>query len=137
MNIERLRVIQAWLEAGGDPTPTVNVQFDMMELGDNGEPDRETGEPICGTPGCIAGAANAIWGRLDYGSWMGAEEHLGLSCRMADELFQPDIHWPEEIEGSESFHDWPTELSAIDAAWAARTIAHLIATGEVRWDLTK
>jgi hypothetical protein len=127
MNIERLETIACWLEDGGDDYhPVIPFKFDMEVWGGG----------HCGTPACIAGAAAAVWGpeRPHRGTRDEAVIALGLSDQTAEELF-------EAIERDDNDriimdNGWP-DLNEIDAAWAARTVRHLIATGEVRWDLTR
>lgn len=125
MNVERLTALAEWLEAGGKPNG-VKATFRMSTWFTPHAFD-------CGTACCIAGSAVLKFGTADECSklyngrlspnWIpnAAKEVLGLDAVQATRLFVP------------SFLD----LGKIDAAWAARTIRHLIDTGKVDWAITK
>ena len=114
MNIERLESIAEWLESGAPHRGAVDG-FSMA---------RWQMETTCGTVCCIAGAANQFFGDPDANKLLDAgemaREVLGLSGSVAIELFTQ----------CESIADW----SQISEAWAARTIRHLISTGDVDWE---
>lgn len=143
MHIERLTKIAEWLEGGAVHE---NLTFDM----DSGlvltEKAWAAGDlAACGTSCCIAGAAVAFFsGDEDKNillsgeaSWVGrhhdrreagwyavrqlAQDLLGLDYGEANKLFTPRIY----------------SLMAVDAAWAARTVRHLIETGAVEWDYNR
>lgn len=77
----------------------------------------------CGTVACIAGHAVLKWRPgWHYGPIMGpAAEILELDEWTAKHLFTPN--------------NTPNGYEAIDSQQAARTLRHLAATGEVRWDV--
>lgn len=91
----------------------------------------------------------------DYGFhlnvWDDAVALLGMRESQASLLFAPfdqndeDIHhylmdmsraYGKGDSPDVNYNRWPGDADAITPAWAARTIRHLIETGEVRWDLT-
>lgn len=145
LNIAALDRVAKWLEAGAPHTATPNgppvTGFDMsrgVAIDDEG----------CGTVCCIAGAVcqfegvtNAeVAGMLatDEGNWreLGwwgtggvaeqAQEILGLTSEQASDLFTPDGYYADA--GNEDYR-------TLTAALAARVIRHLIATGDVNWEL--
>jgi hypothetical protein len=142
MNIERLTKIAEWLEGGGKPNG-VPATFDMSSwLMKYGHDEKNE----CGTACCIAGAAVLKFGsphdmaRVD--EYSASADGIGmrlleLTEEDSDMLFCPDSYWPGMEEGEKEPDGWPERNEGVDAAWAARTIRRLIATGEVRWDLTK
>ena len=70
----------------------------------------------CGTAGCIAGFAVALWPELNcHGGWRHDEvsEKLGLNCSHADELF------------------YPLSLDYITRKGAVRTLRRLARTGDI------
>lgn len=146
MHTERLTTIAEWLEAGAKHE---RITFDMnsgikLEDADLSDPESVSS---CGSSCCIAGAAvqffdpASVLARAKVESvfavddddrnftWGWVSEHgrslLGLDERTAEMLFCP---WRYSGE-------YETEYS--DPAWAARTIRHLIATGEVDWNATR
>lgn len=148
MNIDALTEIAEWLEAGA-PHKGDLTGFDMTTYGLHNS---------CGTVACIAGAA-VDFHRADLfqralGSWSEApiavppvaREILGLTYNQSEVLFCPcddtDEDYPDDrgdlcevyFEDDED-QDW-IRHGDIDAAWAARTIRHLIATGRVNWRVT-
>lgn len=140
MNIERLDIIARWLEAGGEANG-IPLRFDMREIFLGGyDAETNTSKASCGTACCIAGAALTKWGPGYYlcgdlgGGWGGATDLLDLTEHQADLLFAPSDY---AVPCEASTNAWPCDHKDIDAAWAARTIRHLIATGEVRWDITR
>lgn len=145
MNIERLTAIAEWLENGAP-----HVRFDMSK-GFAIEVDPNDVTNVCGTSCCLAGAAVQFFDApkekteelltevkdnedleddnyfVEY-EWENifneAMQLLGLDHETAYALFRPDNGYG----GLDRFND---------PAWAARTIRHLIATGEVDWAATK
>lgn len=137
MNKRRLAAIARWLEAGAPHRQGI-TGFDMT-----------TGVRYdgCNTTCCIAGAADSFFGerigiarvKADhaltgrpeevYGLLHGdARELLGLTHDQAEYLFTPCNPY--------AHHAAPAGTSRyISPARAARTIRHLIETGDVRWDL--
>lgn len=146
LNIAALDRVAKWLEAGAPHTATPGgipvTGFDMSRgVAIDGEG--------CGTVCCIAGAvcqfegvtnAEAAgmlaadeeenWGEL---SWRGvggvatqAQEILGLTSEQADSLFTPSGYNSDK---------WEYDYRPLTAALAARVIRHLIATGDVNWEL--
>lgn len=140
LNIAALSRVAKWLEAGAPHTATPSgppvTGFDMsrgVAIDDAG----------CGTVCCIAGAACQFEGVTNAGvagmlaadegdwrelGWWGvadqAQEILGLTSEQADSLFMPDGHATGQADGR-----------PLTAALAARVIRHLIATGDVNWEL--
>jgi hypothetical protein len=121
MNIERLTAIAEWLEAGAPERDGVQY-FDMKWW--NSDLKSITG--YCGTVCCIGGAASLWWSTCRYSDDHAAEA-LGLNYSTANQLF------------------YPTDSDQIDlmdavgsnAAWAARCVRNLIATGYVDWEGTR
>lgn len=143
LNIAALDRVAKWLEAGAPHTATPGgipvTGFDMsrgVAIDDKG----------CGTVCCIAGAvcqfegitnaevagmlAEKGWGELGWWDTGGvasqAQEILGLTSEQADSLFTPEGYASEE---------WEDAYRPLTAALAARVIRHLIATGDVNWEL--
>lgn len=137
MNKRRLAAIANWLEAGAPHKQGV-TGFDMaVGVAHDG----------CNTTCCIAGAADSFFGvrtgitltKAEYaitGEPEGvygilhehARELLGLTEEQADYLFTPCNQY--------AYHGATAGTSRyISPARAARTIRHLIETGDVRWDL--
>lgn len=143
LNIAALDRVAKWLEAGAPHTATPGgipvTGFDMS---------RGVAIDGCGTVCCIAGAVcqfegvtNAAvagmlaaregnWGELCWGGTGGvamqAQEILGLTSEQADSLFTPEGYSSDE---------WEDGYRLLTAALAARVIRHLIATGDVNWEL--
>ena len=131
MHYLRLETLAAWLEAGDEydgPTFDMSLGLRLSE---------------CGTRACLAGTAvqffDPAWratfanlpsagGQIDWPQLKAkARNLLGLSPSQADRLFEPK-HNSHTFQGSEADN--------LEMAWAARTIRHLIATGEANWDAT-
>lgn len=117
MNVELLTRVALWLEAGA---PHVDkdgnkVNFNMKMV--------QATHRTCGTTCCIAGYAallvNAHIDASDYLRWAAANFDLDRETTKA-------LCYPF------SSH---SVLVGIKPDQAARTIRHLIATGEVKWDL--
>lgn len=155
--VRALDQVATWLEAGAPHEKAHGMKFDMnflVQFPTTEDIDVEaiTTKNWCGTACCIAGAlvtfsaaefmATQIkWGikynhldnnfRSGYwieGGWDKACEILDISDVMALQLFEPwDTHTTKF---------WPA-ADAITPPWAARTIRHLIATGEVDWVKTQ
>ncbi|MBS7457714.1 hypothetical protein [Coralloluteibacterium stylophorae] len=155
MNLDRLDTLARWLEDGAKHE---RITFDMtkgiaIKTTELFDPEKPT---ECGSSCCIAGAAVQFFGDLSdldpymvarrleeerrygddaeeevqfrWGDIMDdAAELLGLTPGQARALFEPGMHpiWPYTYE----------EYN--DPAWAARTIRHLMATGEVSWAATE
>ena len=123
MHVERLTELAEWLEAGAPHKGNVDgFNMNVFEAND---------VPGCGTVCCIAGAANQFFGNDgsrendsfhadDY-----AAARLDLDKQIAEDLFFVNAYG-ESIDRCD-----------ITPAWAARTIRHLIATGEVDWEHTR
>ncbi len=139
--------IATWLEAGAPHEQHHGMTFDMEKVisvdFDAADP---TPQNWCGTTCCIAGAAVAfefpdlIYGKIhiahearsDYplSFWSDAKHLLGLSEREADALFVPWAFYEEHDEEELSMFFF---ADAITPEIAARTIRHMIATGEIDW----
>lgn len=146
MNKKRLEKLAEWLE-GGAKHKRLTFRMDrgyVFETKDF-DPDKPTD---CGVACCIAGAAMQFFAPVetakrvareykDYGwledqrgldfdgkSGIGerAAELLNLTPEQAHHLFVPSRLFLSDYN---------------DPAWAARTIRHLIATGEVDWEATR
>lgn len=78
----------------------------------------------CGTAGCIAGWACAMWAPDRYPSPSRAQDLLGLTNAQAEELFYA---WKYRRS------DDGTPLSDIPPHLAAQTLGRLAETGRVRW----
>jgi len=151
MHIERLTKLAEWLEAGGKHEL---VHFDMtsgIRFSEEVEMERLTPEEInaCGSSCCIAGAAvqffnnpvamiraaiedNDMYDTTEV-PWHTVKEEaaelLELDSDVASWLFEPN-YYAHIVDHY--------NLGAFnDPAWAARTIRHLIATGEVNWKAMK
>jgi len=144
MNIKRLTKLAEWLEGGAKHQ---HLWFDMGVGYQIIDEPLKKGDPLsCNTACCIAGAAfyffmpnDEVRKRLTLGeensedwrtsiSWRTlhgkARCLLALDWEQSTRLFTPHEYYPVEL------HEFT------DPAWAARTIRHLIATGEVDWKLT-
>lgn len=142
LNIAALDRVAKWLEAGAPHTATPNgppvTGFDMSR----GVAVDDAG---CGTVCCIAGAVCQFEGVTNaeatqliadgggelewffsYGVAVQAQEILGLSSEQADSLFIP--------VGCNA-DKWEDDYRPLTAELAARVIRHLIATGDVNWEL--
>lgn len=144
LNIAALDRVAKWLEAGAPCTATPGgVPVTGFDMSRGVAIDAEG----CGTVCCIAGAAcqfegvtNAAAGIMladdrtgyELGWWgangvaMQAQEILGLTSEQADSLFTPIGYNSDE---------WEDDYRPLTAALAARVIRHLIATGDVNWEL--
>lgn len=145
LNIAALDRVAVWLEAGAPHTATPGgipvTGFDMSRgVAIDGKG--------CGTVCCIAGAVCQFEGVTNAevadmlatgeGNWrelgwwgtggvaMQAQEILGLTSEQADSLFTPIGYNSDE---------WEDDYRPLPAALAARVIRHLIATGDVNWEL--
>lgn len=156
MNIQRLTKLAEWLEGGAKHE---RIEFDMskgvmVRTPEDYDPT-DPAHSVCSTVCCLAGAAvqffaepeekseinseamteddgEAVWDHV----WPVAQEALGLTEDQAHLLFEPSRYQPDR-EGGVIFH-YRGNLSLFnDPAWAARTIRHLIETGEVDWDATE
>lgn len=131
MNVERCEILAAWLEAGGDKrlTPIGEIEFNM---GSFYEPQAAHNDNLahCGTTCCIGGAAVAFfvvkerWDVKGQFHMHSGAEALGLSFDQADALFYPV--WNDRF-------DFPVPYENISAAWGARVIRYMIATGDIDW----
>jgi hypothetical protein len=138
MNIDKLVEIAEWLEAGAPESHGV-VKFGMEVFMDPAYNDR----PGCGTVCCIAGAVVQFESEEPFAShWqhqirqgMKVSDHarqiLELSESNADALFL--AYDAQDLLGDEADQLEVNPLTLIGAAWAARCIRKLIATGEVDW----
>lgn len=136
MNRELLTQIAEWLEAGAPHKAGIS-QFNMNKLIDTASYTNSP-NPIhgCGTACCIAGAAiqftqeNKNLPPMDRlpaisANWQQAGELLRLQDDLAYALF-----FGENLEGK-----WIVDLEEVTAKDAAKVIRHLLATGEVDWNL--
>lgn len=136
-NIRRLRSIVRWLRSTHAEQEHRGLVFDMTTFGKHVE------NGFCGTAACIGGSALIFFGasagitckwsrdpEYIYASFhkngrevgsvgYAAREVLGLTPAVADALFCPEVTLPD-----------------ITPSHAARTIEHLIETGEVNWRRT-
>ena len=153
LNIPALERVAAWLEAGAPESANHGLKFDMGDTLCVTLSKDATADNWCGTTCCIAGAAiaferpdyvamnirssAALWGDDEEGDEVDvldpARDLLGLTEDQADTLFIP---WNCDRSDQQEAVPAPWE-SSISPAWAARTIRHLIATGEVDWKATK
>jgi hypothetical protein len=142
LNIELLTKISDWLKADASGVPVAIWHFDMYTWIDIQTTDTPQG--WCGTTCCIGGAA-LVFGNFEFVSEVanvqiegfGVEQHikldgdkneifhvakaaLDLTHNQAGVLFEPWFSIPELNDG-------------ITSAQAARTVDHLIKTGEVCW----
>ena len=132
MHRERLEVLAEWLEGGGRPTEAVPVAFDMATSLDDGS---------CGTVGCIGGAAIVAFAsaetveafQSEWSAWHMPASVLGLDADSYRRLFTPAAAASDGVYLGDR---WPRCYAEIDAAWAGRTIRHLLATGRVDWHAT-
>ena len=142
MNINRLKQLAEWLEAGA---PHERITFDMskgisFKVIESFDPKQIM---ACKTSCCMAGAAVQFFNKpeallrkelkespqsFNIGEsyelkWLSVKTHaasvLGLDKEKAELLFEPNYGY--------DLHKFN------DPQWAARTIRHLIATGEVDW----
>lgn len=128
MKTDRILEIADLIEAGRD-----DMAFDMETYG--------TQNHDCGSAACIAGWANARYGKTGRASAFKpvraaalndphdnphgyAAETLGLSAPVASSLFVPNSC------------DEGVSIFAVTADHAVRTLRHLAATGEVDWRAT-
>lgn len=118
MNIERLTKIVEWLEKQADDK-YVGATLDMASFSSN--------DAGCGTTFCIAGYAIHRWSRI-----RNPEHHRN-----------PDVEAALLLELNSAqvlnlFYGYGAPcLDEIDAAWAARCVRKLIATGVVDWRRTE
>ena len=161
LNVKALERVADWLERGAPHEEAPGMHFDMMPMilvPDYSPRD----ENWCGTACCIAGAVitfeqpNLIPEMLAEGAcisktydrnnsvnvfvWSKAVDLLGIEEYEAAMLFAPfDADEDELAENMPEVDQscWPFKSQNITPAWAAATVRHVIATGEVRWDLTK
>lgn len=146
MNTERLAKIAAWLEAGAKHSTMVFNMSSGLVVTNVSTFDRS--KPTeCQTSCCIAGAAVQFFGDMEQMSnsaalrsgdaetgakelsWYEVSDQaadlLGLSAGDDRALFVPSLRFGGDLPDYN------------DPAWAARTIRHLIATGEVDWNATR
>lgn len=155
MNIDRLTKLAEWLEAGAKHE---RIHFDMTRgLAFKITEDFDPKKPAdCDTSCCIAGAAVQFFGgdarltrsaesaqeRTDLGFLRedGFTESgwLSISNAAADllDLDGDDFYCSEKLFEPQQWFGGELE-DFNDPAWAARTIRHLIATGEVDWNATR
>lgn len=127
MNTDILSQVAEWLEAGAPEVPTMHLAgFDM----DRGIEFTNYDSPECGYECCIAGAIcqfsgegrDLTKGYTEYANWsdvfITARAQANLTRTQARDLFRP--------------YD---SINPTDTEQAARTIRHLIATGEVDWSI--
>ncbi|QWF18679.1 hypothetical protein [Lysobacter capsici] len=148
MNTERLTTLAQWLEAGAKHE---KITFDitrgiLVKNIDEFDPSKPT---ECQTTCCIAGACVQFYGDMSdlveeaddrtYRNgntpvpaeltWRDVRDQaaqlLGLSDSTAMRLFSPELFFGGDLKDYN------------DPAWAARTIRHLIATGESDWTATR
>lgn len=151
LNVELFDRIATWLEAGAPHEQNRGMVFDMVPQ--IAVTSGSTADNWCGSACCIAGAAislgapEVIADKLREGEhnvlgeslinvqiWHNARNLLGLTSFQADMLFAPfDI----EIDELEDEDTRLPQADEITAKWAARTIRHLIASGEVNWGATE
>ncbi len=153
MNIERLDYLATWLENGAKHERiTFDLEYGISIKSEDFDPDAPT---ECKTSCCIAGAAVQFFseaqelvdlfrqhGPVEYDMWGDADDNsldwrvifargkelLGLTHEQALDLFTPDNNGVTPTSFNLGFYN--------DPAWAARTIRHLIKTGEVDWEAT-
>lgn len=159
--------VLAWLDAGAPHEQARGMKFDMAEfvtVGSNTTADENWCGTACCIAGAAlvfnkeqvlrplveiatskiqkVGCSNwDLNGVSDSVSlWREAKQVLGVSQQQATLLFAPFDQFEDElleIYPDLKHDDWPDDARHITPAWAARTIRHLIETGEVRWDKTK
>lgn len=122
LDVEKLEYVAKWLEAGAPHTPE-GQGFNMDEWMRHSEEDFYAVDyqgHACGTAMCIGGALEQFFG-------LGADKEVGLEVSdgewtLADQLFYPWDHFSRAIDYN-------------DPLLAAKVIRHLIATGEVNWEI--
>lgn len=156
MNTERLEEIARWLE-GGAPHAGVTfkmntgISLDLSSLEELSVPAAAEAVNSCGTACCIAGAAVQFFG-TDYTTVLIGYAEAALN-RADDDDIADVLRWIDNeaswgdireeaaellgLDNNDLFYAKPFEMKDVDAAWAARTIRHLLATGEVDWVATK
>lgn len=137
LNLIALETVAVWLEAGAPHGPTFDMS-PIIEVPPEANANAKAGN-WCGTSCCIAGAAmlfmkpEVIIARLqgsdpaydvDIAVWHEASQLLGLNPDEAGILFAP---WNQEE------CDYRPYAEDITPERAAKTIRHLMATGEVSW----
>jgi hypothetical protein len=161
LNVTALGRVADWLERGAPHHEARGMRFDMGPQIYVVKNDTMTTQNWCGTACCIAGAvvtfetpdlvARMIDNGQSYpmkddgleamsvGIWGSAQDLLGIDDKTACKLFAP-FDYDESLEENAisgiDFKAWPMSSGIITPKWAAATIRKLIATGEVRWDLT-
>lgn len=146
MNVERLTKLAEWLENGA---PHENITFDMTTTIKfkvfNPEDEHETAR--CGTVCCIAGAAvqffhedfeHFVWCGIRRGYVTGDANEDEYSWSLVSDEAMRLLDLPDGTAKRLFAPSFGAELIRFsDPAWAARTIRHLIATGEVDWQATR
>lgn len=115
------------------PPQRCRILADVIERGDYGfDMNRYTvPDPTCGTAGCIAGVAGAVFPSLPRHSYQGEEEVdefavaelLGLRDGQIGEMFMPWDHVSAELE--------PYKITR---SMAARCLRRFAETGEIVWE---
>lgn len=143
MHIERLTKLAEWLEAGA---PHETITFDMttsmrFRKFDANDPHYTA---TCGTVCCLAGAAVQFF-HEDFDFFVERGIRNSYICADADE---DEYSWTQIRDAALRLLDLPrltadalfvpaqgTPLEQYsDPAWVARTLRHLIATGDVDWE---
>jgi len=125
LNIPILEEVAQWLESGAPHTQQHPFSFDMSYF------YRETD---CGSAACIAGAVVQFANKVDLSTLTQvdilaqARNIINLTYQEADELFAP-------ADESDQLNEYEVQHESISPQWAARTIRHLIATGNIDWPL--
>lgn len=122
LDVEKLEYVAKWLEAGAPHTPEgqgFNMDEWVIYSGEDYDAVDYQGH-ACGTAMCIGGALEQFFGA-------GTVNKVGLEgsdreWTLADQLFYPWDHFSQAINYN-------------DPLLAAKVIRHLIATGEVNWEI--
>lgn len=151
MNKRRLSRIATWLEKGAKHK---YMSFDMTKgIVFKNEDFKPDDVAHCGTSCCIAGAAVHFYDEVQllvdsdlqesfngysFIDWEyvrnSAKRILGLTDEQCDKLFTPQDYYGDHY--CELFGTEPRLAFFNHPQWAARTIRHLIETGEVDWAAT-
>lgn len=111
MNVERILELADIIEKQPHTKVSSREGFNMGSF-----------EHDCGTPCCIGGWANALFGNGRQDCSDDASGYLGLESEVGDELYFPC--------------DTDVPLDAITPAHAAAVLRHLAETGRVDWSVS-
>lgn len=107
MNVERIRELANVIEVQPHTRIEDETGFNMRYF-----------EHDCGSPACIGGWANFIWGKGREDTSTEARGYLGISLEHAESLFFPDF-----------------DMDRITPTHAAAVLRNLADTGKVDWSV--